>query len=384
MLRRPLRPVRTAALAALAVAVTATLAPTAPASAAPGADGAPTVKHVGPKSFTKPGPYGVGETTLELPGNGAAVEVWYPARPSDVKGKPAAEYDVVDWLPEAAQALLPDSASVTYPSGGVDDVPVARGRFPLVVFSHGYLGFPAQSSFLTSWLASWGFVVAAPDHRSRDLASLLGAPQGAPTDVEDLRATITLMTKESARRTGRFAKRIDTTEVGALGHSAGGSAVVRLAATDRRVDTFIAMAGGSTDAGVPRVPGLVLAGDSDGIVGLAKLRSTYAALRAPKQLVVLSRAGHHAFSDLCEVGSGQGGLVEVADALHFPVTEDMERLATDGCKPPAISPTKSWPAIRQATVAHLRQVFGQDTSLKGLTGLRSAFRGVVASSTSKR
>lgn len=371
-----------AALAGLALALAATLAPTVPASAAPRVDrdGVPVVKNLGPKSFARPGPYGVGETTLELRG-GAAVEVWYPARAEDVQGEEPAEYDVVDWLPALAQELLPDEAAATYPSGGVDDVPVARGRFPLVVFSHGYAGFPAQSSFLTSWLATWGFVVAAPDHRSRDLASILGAPTDAPTDVADLRATITLMTKEAKRRTGRFAGRIDPTSVGAVGHSAGGAAVVELAAADRRVDTFVAMAGASTEGGVPRVPGLVLAGDSDRIVGLGRLRKAYAALRAPRQLVVLSRAGHHAFSDLCEVGGGAGGLVGLADTYGFPVSADMERLATDGCNPPAISPTKSWPAVRQATVAQLRHVLGADSSAKGLSGLRSAFRGIVASST---
>lgn len=378
-------PVLRTATAGLSVALVAALAPSVPAAAAPrvDGDGIPVVTRVGPKTFAERGPYAVGETTLSLPGNDAAVEVWYPARRGDVKGKAAAEYDVVDWLPELAQNLLPDSAAVTYPSGGVDDVPVARGRFPLVVFSHGYAGFPAQSSFLTSWLATWGFVVAAPDQRSRDLAAVLGDEDDSTTDVEDLRATITLMTKASARRHGRFAGRIDQTRVGALGHSAGGGAVVELAAADRSVDTFVAMAGASTEGGIPRVPGLVLAGDADGIVGPARLKKAYAALRAPKRLVVLARAGHHAFSDLCEIGSGQGGLLEVADMFGFPVSEDMTRLASDGCNPPAIDPTTSWPAIRQATVAQLRHALGIDRSAKGLSGLRSAYRGVVASSVSK-
>ena len=55
-------------------------------------------------------------------------------------------------------------------------VPVATGRYPLVVFSHGYAGFRDQSTFLTAFLASWGFVVAAPDHYSRDLTEVLGGP----------------------------------------------------------------------------------------------------------------------------------------------------------------------------------------------------------------
>src|SRR3954447_997259 len=202
MPRRSHPTLRSAPLAALAVLVAATLAPAGPAAAAPSRDrdGAPVVTHVGPKSFAKRGAYAVGEATLALPGNHAAVELWYPARPADVRGKPAAEYDVVDWLPEFVKGLLPAGASVGYPSGGVDGVPVAHGRFPLVVFSHGYAGFPTQSSFLTSWLASWGFVVAAPDHRSRDLsaAMTLMATNAGDPDVKDLRRTITLMGAKDA------------------------------------------------------------------------------------------------------------------------------------------------------------------------------------------
>ena len=385
MLRRSHPTLRSAPLAALAVLVAATLAPAGPASAAPrpGRDSAPVVTHVGPKSFAKRGPYAVGEATLALPGNDAAVEVWYPARPAAVKGKPAAQYDVVDWLPEFVKGLLPAGASVGYPSGGVDDVPVAPGTFPLVVFSHGYAGFPAQSSFLTSWLATWGFVVAAPDQRSRDLAAVLGDKDDATTDVEDLQATISLMTKESARRSGRFSGHIDATKVGAVGHSAGGGAVMALAAADRRVDTFVAMAPATPDR-LPRTPGLVLAGDADQIIVLSKIKRAYAALRGPKQLVVLTDAGHHAFSDLCEVGAGQGGLLEVANMLGFPVSEDMARLATDGCEAPDLPPTKSWPAVRQATVAQLRYAFGFDRSRAGLAGLPAAYRGIVASSKSSR
>ncbi|MBA2954289.1 hypothetical protein GON03_08145 [Nocardioides sp. MAH-18] len=374
---------RRAALAGLSLALVATVAPVAsaagPRPAAPGGDHVPAVKHLGPKSFTKRGPFRVGETTLALPGNKAPVEVWYPARPAEVAGKPAAEYDLVDWLPQAVQALLPAGASVSYPTGGVRGVPVAPGRFPLVVFSHGYAGFRDQSTFLTSWLATWGFVVAAPDHASRDLTAVLGGADGSTTDVGDLRATITLMTKESASRRSRFHDHVDTTRVGALGHSAGGAAVVELAAVDRRVSTYIAMAGASTDR-LPRVPGLILAGNADGIVSLAKLKTAYAALHGPKRLVVLAKAGHHAFSDLCEVGAGQGGLLEVADMLGFEVPAPLRGLATDGCEPPALSPTTSWPAVRQATVAQLRYVFGFDRTPAALSGLRAAFPGVVASS----
>jgi dienelactone hydrolase len=388
-------------LALAALLATGTVSPptasAAPATALVGGDTVPAVTDLGPTSFSQPGPYGVGEKTLALPTNGAPVEVWFPAKKSAVAGAPGASYDVVDWLPEFLKALLPKGASVSYPSGGVRGVAVAPGRFPLVVFSHGYAGFRDQSTFLTSWLASWGFVVAAPDHYSRGLTKVLGGPAGGPggaavtTDVGDLRATLTLMRQRAGNRSTRFYRHVDTSRVAAVGHSAGGAAVEAWAATDRRVTTFVGLAGatvgafGETEHGpgslVPHQPGMLMAGTSDGVVDSADMIAAYGHLQEPKRLILVG-GGHHAFSDLCEVGASQGGLLAVAELLHFPVPPALVPLASDGCNPPALPPTEAWPAIRQATVAQLRHVFGFDTSEAGLTGLVEAFPGVVADSQS--
>src|SRR4029077_20654345 len=98
---------------------------------------------------------------------------------------------------------------------------------------------------LTGWLASWGFVVAAHDHYSRDLTKVLGSPARLPvtTHLQDLRATLSLMRERDSRRSSRFHRHVDTTMVGAVGHSAGGAAVEAWAATDRRVTTFVGLAG---------------------------------------------------------------------------------------------------------------------------------------------
>ncbi|MFC7494627.1 MULTISPECIES: alpha/beta hydrolase family protein [unclassified Nocardioides] len=379
-----------AVLAAVAVGSASPTTASAPADPDPG----PVVEDLGPDSFAERGPFKVGEVTLALPANDAPVEVWYPAHRVDVAGKRPAHYDLVDWLPSYLQSALPDGAKVTHPSGGVRRVPVAEGRFPLVVFGHGYAGFRTQSSFLTSWLASWGFVVAAPDHRSRDLTAVLGEPDDSTSDVRDLRATITLLRELDGRPSGRFSGHVDTERVGAVGHSAGGAAVEALAVVDRRVATFVAMAGATVGAfgeeksgprsRVPHRPGLILAGTADGVAEVDGLVAAYDALRTPKRLVLLEGAGHHAFSDLCEVGAERGGLLAIADLLEFPVPERLQTLATDGCEPPALAPRKAWPAVRQATVAHLRQVLGLDRSRAGLSGLRDAFPGVVSANRSAR
>ncbi|MCB0895762.1 MAG: dienelactone hydrolase family protein [Nocardioides sp.] len=368
-------------VAALLTAAAATLALAAGPGAPASADPVPTVPDLGPTSFTGAGPYGVGERTLTLP-SGSKLEVWYPARKADVRGKPMGTYDVVDWLPDFLQAGLPPGTSVAYPSGGVRGVPAAAKRFPLVVFSHGYAGFRTQSSFLTAALASWGFVVAAPDHNSRSLTQVLLGPKGTTTDVQDLRQTLTLMASKS-RKKGWLHGRVDMTHVGAVGHSAGGRAVENLALVDKRVDTFIGMAGASVGAldqeapDVPDKPGLLLAATDDGIVGLDKMQSAYDAMASPKRLVLVGGAGHLVFSDLCEIGAGDGGLLAVAAAVGITVPPALVPLATDGCLPPALSPPDAWPAIDQVVIAQLRHVLGYDRSAAGLTGLTDAFPGII-------
>jgi predicted dienelactone hydrolase len=399
--RSRLAPATAGLLAALALALVLGSSAGAPAaSAASGTlsgtatvdgDVVPTLAHLGTSSFTHPGPLGVGETTLTLPTDGAPVEVWYPATKASVAGKPIATYNVATWLPPALQKLIPAGFAVTYPSGGVTGVPVAPGRYPLIVFSHGYAGFRDQSTFLTAFLASWGFVVAAPDHYSRDLTQVLGGPTAATektTDVGDLKATITLMGNEDQTASSAFHGHIDTSKVGAVGHSAGGAAVEALAATDPKVATFIGLAGATVgafggtkngpDSIVPHQPGLLMSGTSDQVVKTSSIVAAYGHLHSPKRLILIRGAGHLVFADLCEVGSGQGGLLAIASALKVPIPASLMPLATDGCKPPDLSPPTAWPVIRQAVTAQLRYVFGFDHSTNGLAGLAGAYPAIVS------
>ena len=354
-------------------------------------DTVPTVARLGPTTFTKAGPFGVGETTLTLATDSAPVEVWYPATKQSVAGKPEATYDVADWLPPGLKKLIPAGYSVTYPSGGVTGVPVAPGRYPLVVFSHGYAGFRDQSTFLTGRLASWGFVVAAPDHFSRDLTEVLGGPTAATaktTDVQDLKATIALLKAEDESTVNPLSHHVDLSLIGAVGHSAGGAAVEALAATDSKVKTFVGMAGatagafGATKSGpgsvVPHQPGLLMSGTADNVVSDTSMISAFGRMHDLKRLILLRGAGHLVFADLCEVGSSQGGLLSIAAVLHVPVPATLVPLASDGCSPPDLPPPLAWPVIRQAVIAQLRYAFGFDSSAAGLTDLASAYPKVVA------
>ena len=143
----------------------------------------------------------------------------------------------------ALQAKIPAQDRVLYKADAFQDAPAATspGNYPLVVFSHGFAGYPEQSVSLTTHLASWGFVVAAPDHVERSLDGLLGtAAAGVPksTDVAVLQATLALVEKASTSA-GVLHGLVDPQRVVAAGHSAGAGAAYEFASADPRVKAWI-------------------------------------------------------------------------------------------------------------------------------------------------
>ena len=120
------------------------------------------------------GPHSVGVRTLEIlspndpltrPGDEPRqlpCEIWYPASPSVAKSSgPRATP-----IEEASHPLgLPHRA---YPN-----VPPLENACPVIGFSHGNSGLRQQSTFLTTQLASWGFIVIAPDHVGNTFSEML-------------------------------------------------------------------------------------------------------------------------------------------------------------------------------------------------------------------
>lgn len=358
-----------------------------------GTDTIAAVARVGPTSFVNAGPFGVGETTLRLSYDGAPVEVWYPATPASVRGRPSQTYDVAHWLPQSLKRLLPLGSAVTFPSGGVRGVAVSSGRFPLVVFCHGYSGFRDQSTFLTSRLASWGFIVAAPDLLDYDLTAVLSgkvAPSSS-ADIAEVKSTLALMSKENSAPRSRFSTHLDMSKVAVIGHSLGGSLAEEVASVDPQVRTFIGMAGASVGAlaaksagpvGTPAAePGMLMVGTADHVVKPALILRAFDAMSPPKRLVTLKGAGHLAFSDICLLGSGQGGLLGIAERVHITIPPQLVPLASDGCQPEDLPIKVGWQVIRQAVTAQLRYALGFDHTQAGFNGLGHAFKGAVASDT---
>jgi predicted dienelactone hydrolase len=108
------------------------------------------------------GKHGVGtlvERVAVAGGDGRTVSVrlWYPA----VGNGQATIYS------HRLERVGAPAVDVNYPALAVASAAPAKGRFPLVVMSHGYRGWPELMSFLGENLASKGYVVAAIDHGDR-------------------------------------------------------------------------------------------------------------------------------------------------------------------------------------------------------------------------
>lgn len=143
------------------------------------------------------------------------LSVWYPS--ADIDG-PAAEY----------------RGAIEDPDAFADAVP-ANEDFPVIVFSHGHQGYAENSSFLMTFLASHGFVVAAPDHTNNTLFD------GSGRDTEIY-----------AQRPADISAVLDHLGASAaigLGHSFGGYTLHALAGATYDVDTVAACAPKATEDG---------------------------------------------------------------------------------------------------------------------------------------
>ena len=353
-------------------------------------DSVPAIAEANATSFSKTGPYGVGLAHLTLGENGAPVTVWYPANADEAHGIQAS-VNLATLLPPALITLYPALKNVPQNTFGSLGLPLAKGQFPLVVFSHGFGGFSTQSAGLLAHLASWGFVVASPEHLDRDLTAVLKAALSGSlnegtlqsNDVNDLENTITLLSSQGENPGSIFYRHLDLNRIGAVGHSAGGAAVEKLAVADSRVKVFVGLAGasfgafGETASGagskVPDQAGMLLYGEKDGIVPASSMKNAYNAMKQPKRLIGIADAGHLVFADVCTVGPNHEGLIPIAAAAGLPIPAQLASLGSDGCAVGFAPIYSEQPLIKQAVTAELRWQMGFDANQNALDGLNQAF-----------
>jgi predicted dienelactone hydrolase len=348
-------------------------APTAESS--PRGTGAPTSTTTtrvdpptpAPINYSRPGPYEVGLTTISL--GDRSVRVFYPADPAALPmAEPVTAYHPGDAYPPEVGALLATTVPelvADLPLAAYRDVPINdEGPFPIVLQSHGAGGSNLYSSQHLRQQASWGFVVAAPDHLSRnEVASVTNQWGGTPTDVDDLDNTLAALVAANASTDSVLGGGLDTQRVGAEGHSAGAAATYVFAVQEPRVKVWIGQAPvppivtSGTLAPFDR-PAMVVAGDLDSLVTLPFAQSLYDGLSMPKRMIVVKGAGHATFLDRCQAIFARGGLAQYAEV--YPELASLLQGAGDGCSPGNVDPAEAALLINHVMIAQYRIAFGDD------------------------
>jgi predicted dienelactone hydrolase len=328
-------------------------------------------------AYAEMGPNQVGSRTIALD-DGRRVVIWYPAAES-AADTPTEVFDIASLLSPELQAKIAADLRPKYEiDAHIGADPATDGPYPVVLFSHGYAGFPEQSADLVTHLASWGFVVIAPDHVERSLSGLLGTAAKGVTRREDpevLSASLDAAIEDAKADDSPLHDLMDLDEVAVTGHSAGASAAYLTASSDERVKAFISYSvgtgrpdaeGKTAERPVPKVPGMVMLGTADGIIEPSASEKVYEGMEPPKYLVEIQDAGHLVFSDICLIGKDQGGLVQLTKEAGLDLGDDLLRLASDGCEPDKTDPADAFAAIDHFSVAFLRYELGVDPEPVGL------------------
>jgi predicted dienelactone hydrolase len=263
-----------------------------------------------PEDAGEPGPYPVGVTRVELydaaRDRTLLTEVWYPADES-ARGLPAAPIE--SYLPPELAAI---AANATIPLVAVRDVAISPDRpFPLIAFSHGSGGIRFQNTFQMEYLASHGFVVAAPDHQGNTVFDNSGSDAqlsiDRPLDILFVFDQLSAFTNESGNP---FEGWIDLNKgFGVTGHSFGAFTTLAVASTDQRVVAALPMALGGPVSDSYTAATLMLIASEDQTIGLEgndAARETYAMLPSPRFFGEVIDAGHFSFSFACQTGLGIG------------------------------------------------------------------------------
>ncbi len=155
-----------------------------------------------------------------------------PQRPSWDGGGPRPLRALV-WYPATPDAA-PDDVTIGPPAGplfragrAAAGAPIASGRHPLVLLSHGTGGAALQLMWLGQALASRGYVAVAVNHHGNTFAEPRPTPQGFVLWWERARDLRVLLDRVLAD--AELGPHIDAARIGAAGFSIGGYTVAALA-----------------------------------------------------------------------------------------------------------------------------------------------------------
>ena len=176
------------------------------------------------------------------------VELWYPAEvPSGTDALVSYE-EVMGTRGDSLRPLIPFS----FKGRALRDAkPKAnKGKFPLVIVSHGYVGSRYLMTYLTENLASKGYIVVAIEHTDstfKDAAPFQSTLLNRALDIQFVHNEMARLGKEGSN--DQLSGLIDTENTGIVGYSMGGYGVLNVAGAgyaDGLGQFFTGMTGGST------------------------------------------------------------------------------------------------------------------------------------------
>lgn len=292
------------------------------------------------------GPYAAGHASAVLtfgPDREGRVEFWYPAAPTMMPSDALVDFEPAGERHDAL-AMLVDAAPEPCTRRVTDSIREAMaadtgGAWPTVVFSHCSNCSRLDGVALAERLASWGFLVAAPDHEGNTVYDwLAGESVGVNADFlpvrgADIVAILDALAADEAGLPAVVRGHADLERVGIMGHSFGSVTAGWVAQSDDRVDAVMGIAAPFENPVLPGVmvasidvPVLFLLAQEDNSIleiGNNLIRNNYDAAASPAWLVEFVDAGHWSFSDICalttELVPGCGEGMRMA-APHDPFT----------------------------------------------------------------
>jgi dienelactone hydrolase len=211
----------------------------------------------------------------ELPSRVLPTEVWYPTAPHS--GAP------------------------------LRDAEAARGRFPLVLNSHGYSDIGTGEAYYAEALASRGYVVASPQFPLTNLF-VVRDPVDVLNQPGDVRFVLDTMLGLAKTRRGWLAGRIDRHKIGATGLSYGGLTTLLVTfhptLRDPRIRAALPIAPAACALGplfyrAARPPLLMIQGTQDLLLPIQEnAQRAFDESVSARELVRLVDASHTAFTGL--------------------------------------------------------------------------------------
>jgi predicted dienelactone hydrolase len=287
----------------------------------------------------KAGPYVVGTTRFELEAHDSRtlpVQLWYPAvdavKAEATAGHPFAAIEPAGQRHDQLAALVeaaPEACTSRMMHAALDAPAAERSeQWPVVLFSH--CDSCARYSELTvaERLASWGFVVAAPDHTDNTIYDALS---GGPTHLtpeflqvrgKDMKDVLDAVLAGAEGVPQALGGRLDESRIGMFGHSFGSITTGLVLQDDPRVKAGAMLAAppenpiltGVSIANLTK-PGLFVLAEEDNSIGLAAnelIQQNYESYPNAAWLLSVKEAGHWSFSDIAGMtsflapGCGQG------------------------------------------------------------------------------